>query len=390
MIWEVFISMILNDEQKNAVYTEEPYVFLLAGAGSGKTRVIVERIKYLISKGVRKEDILCITFTKKAALEMEERLIDTSVSVYTFHGYCYELLAKNKSIKLFEYNNEFLENDILKIANYKNSLGKIKKPSTYDRYQTYLKSRGLVDFDDLLIEALDEVKYHTYQYIFVDEFQDTNLLQFKLLETMLHPNVSFFAVGDPDQSIYGFRGARYELITYFLEKYQAKLLKLERNYRSTNAILDVSNRLIKNNINRIKKTLKGDKTMDVKPIIWIGSVESIEVKIVQTIKKHKYFDAVILYRNHYQAVRLKQILKRNYLFNVRLMSFHESKGLEFETVFIIGVESLPFDKDLMYKNEEEERRLLFVGLTRAKTNLFIVTTRKTQWIKDLRLDVLYI
>lgn len=382
--------MNLNEEQKKAVYTEEPYVFLLAGAGSGKTRVIVERIKFLISKGFQKEDILCITFTKKAALEMQERLVETSVSVYTFHGYCYELLAKNKSIKIFEYNNEFLESDILKIANYKNSLKKIKKPAIFDTYQTYLKARGLADFDDLLIEALDEVKYHTYKFIFVDEFQDTNLLQFKLLETMLHQEVHFFAVGDPDQSIYGFRGARYELITIFLEKYQAKLLRLERNYRSIDSILDASNRLINKNLNRIKKTLTGIRRSNIKPIVWIGSNQSIELKIIQTIKQNKFFGAVVLYRNHYQAARLKQVAKRNYLFNVRFMSFHESKGLEFETVFIIGMEALPFDKDHMYKNEEEERRLLFVALTRAKTNLYIIGTRKTDWIKDLKLDVIYI
>lgn len=382
--------MVLNEEQKRAVYTDAQAVFLLAGAGSGKTRVIVERIKYLISKGVDAKAILCITFTNKSAEEMTNRLSQYTIKAYTFHGYCYEVLSKHQDFKIFEHNSEFSDDQILKVATYKNSLKTIKKPKIYTNYTTYLTQRNLLDFDDLMMHAFAYISNHQYQYIFVDEFQDTNLLQYKLLSLMIKKSTYVFAVGDPDQSIYAFRGARAELIGKYIKDYQAKLLKLESNYRSNPYILEASNHLIKHNFNRYKKRLIGVKPYGKKPIIYIGSYKKIVLHIIYIIKQYKLFDAVILYRNHYMVSYLRQALIRNYLFGINLLSFHESKGLEFKTVIIVGLEGLPFDKEHIYKNEAEERRLLFVGLTRAMDELYLFSTKKTLFLRQSKIQITYL
>src|SRR5690606_11657202 len=261
--------ILLNEEQSKAVYSKDQFIFLLAGAGSGKTRVIVERIKHLIETGVNPKEILCITFTKKATLEMIERLDSFNLSIHTFHGYCYQQLSKIKTFKVFEHTNIFKEDEILAVANYKNSLKTTKKPKIYESYQKYLKERDLLDFDDLMIETIKHVKQHPYKYIFVDEFQDTNLLQFKLLETMIKKETFCFTVGDPDQSIYAFRGARFELIDKFVKQYHATVLKLSKNYRSNDLIINAANNLIKHNKNRFKKHLVALKKATNNPLLFI-------------------------------------------------------------------------------------------------------------------------
>ncbi|HLS99901.1 MAG TPA: ATP-dependent helicase [Acholeplasma sp.] len=377
--------ILLNEEQTKAVYSKDQFIFLLAGAGSGKTRVIVERIKHLIETGINPKEILCITFTKKASLEMTKRLSDYALSIHTFHGYCYQQLAKIKTFKVFEHTNVFKEDEILEVSNYKNSIKTTKKPKIYDTYQKYLKERNLLDFDDLMMETIKHIKTHPYKYIFVDEFQDTNLLQFKLLETMIKKDTFCFTVGDPDQSIYAFRGARFELIDQFVKQYQASVLKLSKNYRSNDLIIDAANNLIKHNKNRFKKHLEALKIATNDPLIFIYEKDLIMQKVVELIKIKRLYQAVILYRNHYQVSYLKQLLEQNFLFDVRLLSFHESKGLEFDTVIIIGAEILPYDKDNIFFNKEEERRLFFVGITRAINNLYIFSTRKTKFLKETKL-----
>lgn len=382
--------MLLNKEQELAVTSNERCIFLIAGAGSGKTRVIVERIKRLILNGVDPNEILCITFTNKATDEMKERLKGYDVATHTFHGYCYQVLSSHKTFQVFEYNNEFSPDEVLKVATYKNSLKSGKKPKIYDNYEAYLSARNLLDFDDLMIEAFPYMGNHPFKHIFIDEFQDTNLLQYELLKRMFKEGVHIFAVGDPDQSIYAFRGARVELIGQYIKDYAAKLLKLEMNYRSNPWILEVSNKLIKKNMNRYKKRLIGIKDKSHVPITYIGNKDRLYEEIIHIIKKYKLFDAVILFRNHYQIAYLKQLLKRHYLFNVRFLSFHESKGLEFRAVFIVGLEDLPYDKVNIYKNTEEERRLLFVGMTRAMDYLFMFSTKKTSFIKNTNMKIKYV
>jgi len=376
--------MILNENQKLAVLSDEKRIFLLAGAGSGKTRVIIERIQFLINQGVDTEKILCITFTQKAALEMKERLKGATVDVYTFHGYCYQLLKKVRDFKIFEFNHVFSQKELLDITTYKNSLQRTQMPQVYAKYQKYLRERKLLDFDDLMIESFSYLKKHTYEYLFVDEFQDTNLLQFKLLELMVKKETAIFCVGDPDQSIYAFRGGKMDLIERFVVKYEAKVYRLNENYRSNQGILDVSNRLIAKNLNRIKKELFTSNTSFYVPKLFV--VESkMEKKVIQYIKKYKLFECAILYRNHYQVSYLRQLLKRHYLFDVKLLSLHESKGLEFDDVILYGLEIMPHDLDDTYFSVEEERRLLFVGMTRAKKTLAFFTYKMTRFLKALKL-----
>src|SRR5690554_2469600 len=203
--------MKLNETQKLVVETKIKKIFLLAGAGSGKTRVIVERINYLFRNDVLPEDILCITFTNKASYEMKKRLDNDALSIYTFHSFCYKVLKSFKEFKIFEFNNEFSEKELLNVTNYKNSLKRIKKPIVYDRYQKYLKDRDLFDYDDLIVEAIPHVSSFKFKYVFIDEFQDTNYLQYELIKKLINNNTNLLAVGDPDQSIYAFRGAKVDL-----------------------------------------------------------------------------------------------------------------------------------------------------------------------------------
>jgi len=382
--------MILNDEQEKAVHSNDQFIFLLAGAGSGKTRVIVERIKHLISSGVKEKEILAITFTKKASIEMKSRLSNQKIEIHTFHAYCYKRLSERNQFKIFEADQRFTDDEILAIANYKNSLYQTKKPKVFEIYQMYLKEKGLMDYDDLMLETIKYVKHHPFKYIFIDEFQDTNLLQFKLLETMIKKDTFVFTVGDPDQSIYAFRGARFELIDKFISKYQAKVYKLTKNYRSNDCIIDAANNLISHNKNRFKKALISQRTATIKPEIILTNKEKFINSIINLIKTKSLHKVVILYRNHYQVSELREALERNYLFDVKLLSFHESKGLEFNQVIIVGAEILPYDKEHTFFGEEEERRLLFVGITRAIHELYIFSLKKTKFLKQTKIDVRYI
>lgn len=381
--------MSLNEAQQNIVNEKSRFIFVLAGAGSGKTRVIAERIKRLIKDGIQESTILCLTFTRKTAAEMSTRF-NQGVVVDTFHGYCYELLSKKQTFKIFEFNQEFEEEDLLQISNYKNHLKKGEKPKRYDFYQSYLKKRQLIDYDDLLLLSMSYIHNHQFNYIFIDEFQDTNLLQFALLEKMIHQHVSLFAVGDPDQSIYGFRGAKVELIEHFVKKYQVKVMKLEMNYRSHQKILDGANHLINKNLNRYKKDLVGRQINMIEPKIFIGNEKYIEDKVIKIIREVKTYEIAILYRNHYQVVRLKQILKRNYMFHVKLLTMHEAKGLEFDCIIIIGCEIMPYDKDETYSGKEEERRLFFVAMTRAKTHLYLFSKRLNSFLIETKIPILHL
>lgn len=381
---------MLNIEQKEVVDDLNNNIFLLAGAGSGKTRVIVEKIKKLVDRGVDASDILCITFTVKATNEMIDRLKGIYADIYTFHSYCYHVISNGNELKIFNEKTLFTEKDLLEISKYKNSLYETKKPKKYDAYKKYLDFNQMYDFDDLIIDALKLNKHKSYKYIFIDEFQDTNPLQFELIKQFKKSDTLIFAVGDPDQSIYKFRGAKVELIEKFINFFDAKVYRLVQNYRSNESIINTANNLIKNNINRFKKRLiTNNKDKGLFELFVIDKDKMIN-NIINFIKLNKLFNAAILFRNHAQVYKLKQALKRAYLFDVCFYSFHESKGLEFDTVIIIGAEILPFNKENTFIQKEEERRLLFVAITRAKNNLIIYTTKQTKMLDELRIKYKYL
>ncbi|WP_331774236.1 ATP-dependent helicase [Sulfurospirillum sp. 1612] len=293
----------LNQEQRSAAEHIDGPLLILAGAGSGKTKTITARVAYLISLGIDPANILTLTFTNKAANEMRDRALSLIGQVRyppmlcTFHKF--GLLFLKFHINKLERSNNFVVIDtddkkrILKsfgsdmplslvaseISRYKNSLITPKEAfdkaeqqnykkiaKLYEQYENYITSNNLVDFDDLLaltykILDLDDELAHQiserYQYIMVDEYQDTNELQYKLLRKLCTAHNNLCVVGDDDQSIYGWRGANIKNILEFHKSFDAvKVTKLEVNYRSTNQILKAANELIEHNRERIGKKLE--------------------------------------------------------------------------------------------------------------------------------------
>ena len=292
----------LNEAQKEAATHIDGALLILAGAGSGKTKTITTRLAYLLSLGIDPANTLTLTFTNKAASEMRERalnLIDSNIPhpplLLTFHKF--GLLFLKLYIHLLNRDNNFViidmddQKKILKqistdlppnymskeISKYKNSFltpdevyalandTNLKKMAhIYDKYQKYLLDNNLVDFDDLLLLTYEILNQNDdlakeisdkYQYIMVDEYQDTNEIQLLLLKKLCTNHNNICVVGDDDQSIYGFRGANHKNILDFEKDFIAKVIKLELNYRSTNQILNAANSLISFNKNRYNKKL---------------------------------------------------------------------------------------------------------------------------------------
>ena len=292
----------LNESQKQAATHIDGALLILAGAGSGKTKTITTRLAYLLSLGIDPANTLTLTFTNKAASEMKKRalnLIDTDIAhpplLLTFHKF--GLIFLKLHIHLLNRDNNFViidmddQKKILKqistdlppnfmskeISKYKNSflspdeVYALANDSTYkkmahiyDKYQKYLIDNNLVDFDDLLLltykilnenEDLAKETSQKYQYIMVDEYQDTNEIQLLLLKKLCLTHNNICVVGDDDQSIYGFRGANHKNILEFEKDFNAEVVKLELNYRSTNQILNAANSLISFNKNRYNKKL---------------------------------------------------------------------------------------------------------------------------------------
>lgn len=304
----------LNKQQKEAVFHTRGPLLLLAGAGSGKTRVLVHRIAYLIEEEqVNPWNIMAITFTNKAAGEMRERVDDMigfgaeNIWVSTFHSTCVRILRRH--IDLLGYENSFtiydtddqktLIKEVCKYlqidtkmfperslmsaiskakdeflspseyeAEHRGDFHKTKVASVYKEYQKRLKANNALDFDDLLFKTVELFQFHPeilekyqerFRYIMVDEYQDTNHVQFLFVSMLAGKYRNLCVVGDDDQSIYKFRGANIYNILNFEKKYEdATVIKLEQNYRSTQNILNAANGVIRHNIGRKDKTLWTD------------------------------------------------------------------------------------------------------------------------------------
>ena len=345
----------LNDEQIKPVLQTEGAVLVLAGAGSGKTRVLTSRIAYLVEeKGVPSEAILAITFTNKAANEMKERLsriVDISRSwVCTIHSMCVRILrmfAKEAGIQEnFSIYSETERSNIIKksfqecdfddeklLKSVKYHIGNAKMlgfdperyaeeyagdrdivevTKVYTRYQKHLRENNALDFDDLLNETRlllrrnDEAREYLsgrFRYILVDEFQDTNEVQYEIVKLLASTHGNLFVVGDDDQSIYGWRGAKIENILHFEKDFKgAKVFKLERNYRSTKQILNLANVVIKNNGRRKDKTLWTENAEGEPAKVYEAEEESGEARyIAHTIaglvaRGYRYSDFAVLMR----------------------------------------------------------------------------------------------
>lgn len=364
---------MLNTKQKKAILNEDRFVFLYAGAGTGKTTVMIEKIRHLIHKGYQPESILALTFTKEAAAQMRSRLNIENVSLKTFHAWSYEHVSH---LKLISEDTPFSSEYLKKVSLYKNKKMTSILPFKYMKYQTYLNVHQVIDYDDLLLIAIKEKAFNkTYSYILIDEFQDTNMLQLKLLDTLIKSETKVFAVGDPDQSIYGFRGAVPNVIQIFIRNYQAKTLLLSNNYRSYTYIIKLANHLMTHDRYRVKKHLEPSFDVSGKLMYKVFNNLNEEVKYIKYFIKTYKKDIAILCRTHQRMFDIKMMMFETFMFlesrDIQLLTIHQSKGLEFDHVFITGLEqnTIPGNHIMSKEQLREERRLLFVAITRARKTL---------------------
>ena len=362
----------LNDMQKEAVFHTEGPLLILAGAGSGKTRVLTHRIAYLIEeKGVNPWNIMAITFTNKAAGEMKERVENLvgfgseQIWVSTFHSTCVRILRRyidrlgysnnftiydtddqksvmrdvckrlNIDTKLYKERNilsqiskakdEFMSPEQYSLAN-QGDFSKKRITDAYKSYQAQLKSNNALDFDDLLFKTVElftnnpdilEQYRNRFKYIMVDEYQDTNTVQFKFISLLAGEHRNLCVVGDDDQSIYKFRGANIKNILNFEKVFpDARVIKLEQNYRSTQTILNAANEVIKNNTERKDKKLWTDhgdgekisfKMLDNAQEEAIFAADEIDKYVKDN---HAYKDCACLYRTNAQSRLLEEAFMR--------------------------------------------------------------------------------
>ena len=354
----------LNEPQREAVFQTEGPLLILAGAGSGKTRVLTHRIAYLIEEqGVNPWNILAITFTNKAAGEMRDRVDQLvgfgseSIWVSTFHSMCVRILRRH--IELLGYDTNFtiydtddqktLMKDVCKlleidtkrfreralmsaVSQAKNELitpeefrlnaggdfAQRKIADVYEEYEKQLRANNALDFDDLLFKTVqlfqtqkDVLEYYQerFRYMMVDEYQDTNTVQFELIRLLAAKYRNLCVVGDDDQSIYKFRGANIKNILNFEKVFEdAKVIKLEQNYRSTQNILNAANAVISNNVGRKAKTLwtdndEGDKIRFRQFDTAYDEAEFIVDDIREQVDRGNgtYNDNAILYRTNAQS-----------------------------------------------------------------------------------------
>lgn len=340
---------ILNKKQMEAAETIYGPIMVFAGAGSGKTRTLTYRVANMINEGISPYNILAITFTNKATKEMKERLYNVVggqmkfATISTFHSLCARILRQDidalgykKSFEIIDEEDQlgivsdaltqcnvdkkkFTPRQMRKMINY-NKCFNLKSSSpieqqVYNKYEELMKEMSLLDFEDLLIKTYELFSNHLdilekyrsrYQYILVDEFQDTNLIQYKIVKLLALNHRNLFVVGDDDQSIYSFRGTNYENMQLFKKDFpEYHMIILDQNYRSTQPILDGSNRLIANNKNRQGKFLFSDKKGQETDVIVEAlptekdEVDYVIAKIKEGVKyKNKsYSDFAILYRS---------------------------------------------------------------------------------------------
>lgn len=402
----------LNPAQKEAVTTWEGPLLVLAGAGTGKTRVITYRIVELIRRGISPERILSVTFTNKAAREMKERTtsllkkkISKQPSISTFHAFCVRILREDisnlgypQSFSIADRGDqESLARQALRdiklgdkamqpgdlISNISRWKMKAVAPQqarhvaesdleflaalAYRKYQSLLKASGSVDFDDLLVLTLDLFRNHPqllskhqnrFDRVQIDEYQDTNNAQFEIVQHLVEQSQNLCVVGDDDQAIYAWRGAEVTHILNFQQHYpNAKVIRLEENYRCTRQILDLANELMKHNITRHEKTLWSKKTSEKDVRFLAYSDEQIEaenvvgeIKYLTEIEKVRPSDIAVLFRTNEQPRIFESEFRRQEVCYVLLggQSFFNRREVR-DMLAYLKVFANPFDQNSLLR-----------------------------------------
>ncbi len=361
----------LNQNQKEAVTSTEGPISVIAGAGSGKTRVLISRIGYILeNKNVYPSNILAITFTNKATREVRDRLTPVLESLnyetrylnaYTFHGLCSSILRQ--FIDLLGYNKDFeilseysrtkylydaaklskiidsngnLEGNKVTPKNFLKLLKSMEKrrdmyedelASLYSNFVELKKKDNVLDFDDLLtltvklLKEQDEVRNYLsnkYKYILVDEFQDTNNIQFELIDLLVNGKVkpNLFVVGDQNQGIYGFRGANHKAIEMISKKYGSRTIMLQENYRSTKSILELSNNVISKNKSNLKYEQVTSNEVGELPIYHEANNDGDEARYVTEVicdfvdnKGYSYNDFAVIYRANRLSRKFEEVFR---------------------------------------------------------------------------------
>lgn len=435
-----------DEGQLKAIKHFEGPALVLAGPGSGKTYTLTMRLIDLIEE--RKVDaskILVITFTRAAAEEMKNRFLkatgrDTcSVSFGTFHSVFLSILMHSDEYRDFKIAERSecvaILKDVLKslygslfytdnlASDVCDTIGRIKNGlsvndeialSAYPLFIEEMRKRHLMDFDDmqsLCLKLLSEnsgilnaVRKH-YSFILIDEFQDTNKIQYRLIKLIAQPLNNIFAVGDDDQSIYGFRGSDPGCMNDFLKDFpKTPVIYLSTNYRSVKTVVDKSLKLIRHNKDRFQKKLHSAREKGLPPVILEVQDEAGEASYIESTVKlldtaaEKYGiqkqSIAVLGRTNDVCRRVSAFLSEETKNRIEIMTFHASKGLEFDACIIIGANEgiAPEKKALKENNIEEERRAFYVAVTRTKKYLHILYTKtcynkkteKSRFIKEIR------
>ncbi|MBP6891989.1 UvrD-helicase domain-containing protein [Candidatus Babeliales bacterium] len=410
--FDTFVTTQLNHEQKAAVQAKDGTFLVIAGAGSGKTRVITARITNLIlHHNVEPSSIIALTFTNKAAQEMQHRIgqflphLRTKPIIATFHAYCLKLLKKHnflnnipdfsvidaqdahkllltimkeKSLEklfnakqLLSFFSNFKMNDVLKLETPEWNMHHAQQfMELYNAYEQQKRLSNYLDFDDLLYKTYElfvknpefasrHLAHH--RHILVDEYQDTNLIQHELLKQMTQQNKklavdSVCAVGDEDQSIYSWRGANVKNILEFHSEFLGtKKIKLEQNYRSTQQILDIANSVIKHNIDRNHKQLWSSNSKQHQPLLLecLSDLQesALVAQLIHVLSKQESLNSIaILYRTHYQSRIIEEaLIKENIAYKmIGGISFYERKEIK-DLLAYLRLVINPFDRISLFR-----------------------------------------
>ena len=435
----------LDKEQRVAIVTDEVNSLIIAGAGSGKSLTMIGKIRYLMEKGIKEDEILCITFTKEAAKSLE---VKSGIKVYTFHSLAYSFLKSSYSVISDDYLEYIVDEYFNMIDNtirVKRALNKVDTPyklilkskqyinlkntiitfinlfktndydishflnmkgnndlisiiiDIYFLYEEELRSTNSIDYNDMIKLAINNIPDIKYKYIIVDEYQDTSYIRYKLLKGIIdRTGAKLICVGDDYQSIYRFNGCDIDMFINFKKYFgYTKILRISNTYRNSNELITVAGSFIMKNKNQLYKKLRSSKHID-KPI----TICYCDIYSLLDILVKKYTSVLVLGRNNSDFNELN--IKYD---NVRLMTIHSSKGLEDECVVILNVVDDILGIPSKIENSsiinyvlksssypyDEERRLFYVGLTRTKNEVYLMTKRSHEslFIKELCKDYPY-